>query len=1172
MAKVFLFFLLSSSVLYGQTTILFENFDGTPSNTHALPPGWSTTTNRLANGDWWDTTFAGNSPPNVCYNINATIEQILTTPAISFSTYTADSVIFYARKSGTFNAKITIEVSTDNGSSWTIVGTPNNPPSDTIPNSMKRFAYSIPSLVNGQANVKFRYRNHGNGTGTGGTTRLDDFTVRAFTTGDGSGTATITPTSRFVNQSAVAETLVVTGDGTNTLEGVSVTIPSNWTWDGTSRTISGAGFSSASSSVSGDGSGGNPWVITITGAAVTNTNTGTVILSNLGTPASTGLTTFTVKTRIASGTLIPILNSPTVNILSGVGFEAVATGNWSSTSTWSGGVVPGPNDDVTMTTLNVIVTIDVTNAQCRNLTMTGSGNASNSGPMLQFMSTGSPQLTVNGDLSISGGSGSTGDRAGRPKLHSNGNPNATLIVYGDIVSTSSNQPSNGDAGLNMNEGTIKLVGATTDTLKNGASVRMGHLIIGDGTNPKTLVCAPTTSATIRIKSLTVKSGSTFWIGSANNATPSDIGNSVVAGIPMLDGGITVEAGAALRVLDFSGGVNVANINLDGGGITNNGTIDLRVGAFKNKTNLTGCIYNVNIGGLSAGSSSSNQTISGSQVGDFANITVAAGHTLTLQQDVNIPPYYKLTLDGTLVETPGNTIIGPVEATRTMAQGVAEDFGGIGITLNAAGAAPGSVLVRRVSGPDAVQSGGGNNSIARYFDITAAVNNGLNASLDFKYDNSELNGQSASTLSLWRSDDNGVLWDFVGGTVDTSTHTIHAVGINSFSRWTAADADNSLGGTTATYSFLQGWNMISVPLIVADYRKSVLFPSVGSNVAYAFENGYVQKDTLKNGVGYWLKFPASEEVGFNGVERNQDSIAVIAGWNMIGVLSSPALASAVTSNPEGIRLSGFFGYRNGYYEADTLEPAKGYWVKVSDNGKLFVSNTGLSVSETSSKAILQLLNTITISDDEGNAQTLYFGKDDEHKITLSNYEMPPAPPAGIFDARFASGRMLETYSSHQQKKALPLQLQTTSSLVKIQWSVITDDAEKDYRLVVRNKEVTINGSGEMTIESRDVKTMLLLILPKEQPKEFSLMQNYPNPFNPSTRITFAVPSTATVEISVYTVLGEKVTTLVHEEKSAGVYSVEWNGMNQQNQHMASGVYYVRMKANDFVGMKKMLLMK
>ena len=72
--------------------------------------------------------------------------------------------------------------------------------------------------------------------------------------------------------------------------------------------------------------------------------------------------------------------------------------------------------------------------------------------------------------------------------------------------------------------------------------------------------------------------------------------------------------------------------------------------------------------------------------------------------------------------------------------------------------------------------------------------------------------------------------------------------------------------------------------------------------------------------------------------------------------------------------------------------------------------------------------------------------------------------------------------------------------------------------------------------------------------------------------FSLPVAAHVEISVYNILGEKVSTLVDEECSFGAYSVEWNGTNDRGKPMASGIYYNIMKAGDFRSMKKMLLLK
>jgi len=88
-----------------------------------------------------------------------------------------------------------------------------------------------------------------------------------------------------------------------------------------------------------------------------------------------------------------------------------------------------------------------------------------------------------------------------------------------------------------------------------------------------------------------------------------------------------------------------------------------------------------------------------------------------------------------------------------------------------------------------------------------------------------------------------------------------------------------------------------------------------------------------------------------------------------------------------------------------------------------------------------------------------------------------------------------------------------------------------------------------------------------PKVYSLEQNYPNPFNPSTTIRYQLPQDGLVTLKVYDILGREVTTLVNEEKTKGRYEVNFNAEN-----LASGVYLYRIKVNDFVDVKKMLLIK
>ncbi len=94
-----------------------------------------------------------------------------------------------------------------------------------------------------------------------------------------------------------------------------------------------------------------------------------------------------------------------------------------------------------------------------------------------------------------------------------------------------------------------------------------------------------------------------------------------------------------------------------------------------------------------------------------------------------------------------------------------------------------------------------------------------------------------------------------------------------------------------------------------------------------------------------------------------------------------------------------------------------------------------------------------------------------------------------------------------------------------------------------------------------------INPTQIPSSFELSQNFPNPFNPNTTITLSIPYLSNVEVKIYDILGNEITTLVNEELSGGTYKVDWDATN-----LSSGVYFYTMKAGDFVNTKKMILLR
>jgi len=93
-----------------------------------------------------------------------------------------------------------------------------------------------------------------------------------------------------------------------------------------------------------------------------------------------------------------------------------------------------------------------------------------------------------------------------------------------------------------------------------------------------------------------------------------------------------------------------------------------------------------------------------------------------------------------------------------------------------------------------------------------------------------------------------------------------------------------------------------------------------------------------------------------------------------------------------------------------------------------------------------------------------------------------------------------------------------------------------------------------------------------PKSFELNQNFPNPFNAITQIRFAVPKQSYVKLDIYDILGRKVKSLVNEDLTAGHKQITWNGKNESGDEVASGVYFYRIKTEDFQTTKKMVLLK
>ncbi|SVD56132.1 uncharacterized protein METZ01_LOCUS408986, partial [marine metagenome] len=277
-----------------------------------------------------------------------------------------------------------------------------------------------------------------------------------------------------------------------------------------------------------------------------------------------------------------------------------------------------------------------------------------------------------------------------------------------------------------------------------------------------------------------------------------------------------------------------------------------------------------------------------------------------------------------------------------------------------------------------------------------------------------------------------------------------------------------------------------------------------------------------GDGYWLFFDVEGSTDVSGNPVDQVTISLSEGWNLMGSLSS-AFESSSIDDPEEIIISGsIYGFEGAYQPTSTLQPGKGYWINASADGQVTLNSGSTArikpfVDRTADANVIRF-----------NGVPLYFG------ITmpeneLQSYEIPPKPPTGAFDVRFADNMKVADNSgtieimNNTDKLTISCTININAG-EHMKW-VLTSDEGKEYEL---------NGSEEIVVNG-DV-TGFTLNKVQGVPLTYSVSQNYPNPFNPITSISYEIPKESFVTISVYNLMGQKVADLVSNLHQAGYHNV------------------------------------
>jgi hypothetical protein len=194
-----------------------------------------------------------------------------------------------------------------------------------------------------------------------------------------------------------------------------------------------------------------------------------------------------------------------------------------------------------------------------------------------------------------------------------------------------------------------------------------------------------------------------------------------------------------------------------------------------------------------------------------------------------------------------------------------------------------------------------------------------------------NAFGSSTFTLGAGEEIEIGFAFAGGS-DSLSFIANA--LNAQKKWVVQG--HSILLYPNSWSVIQGWNLISLPVRAPDVRANTLFPNAESAPYYFSPKvGYIPSGSVNPGQGYWLKMPDTGHVMIDGSLFLVDTITVSPGWAILGGLSYPVPVSSIVTIPADIIANDIYGYNDGYYTTDVLEPFQGYWFKFSKAGQVIL---------------------------------------------------------------------------------------------------------------------------------------------------------------------------------------------------------------------------------------------
>lgn len=382
--------------------------------------------------------------------------------------------------------------------------------------------------------------------------------------------------------------------------------------------------------------------------------------------------------------------------------------------------------------------------------------------------------------------------------------------------------------------------------------------------------------------------------------------------------------------------------------------------------------------------------------------------------------------------------------------------------------------------------------------------------------------TAPSYGMLKSTDGGINWNFINNGLDPSDKNIMTIAVH------PTNPQIVFIGTlnTGIYKTTDGginWSSSSTGITVLDIR-AIVFDHSNLQIMYAgIQRGGIFKST--DGGSSWrqINYGIDPEASIRSIviDPTNSQIVYAGDWTS-GVYRSTDAGNTWFHINSGLRTRAV------------------QRLVISSNGKyLYAGTQGEGVFRLVSEQLPPQINSVA----PDTTDTIQIVKGDSLAFSVSAFD--------INDAQL-------NYSWYLQNTLIP-NTATSSYLFKTKTLSLGD-----YNIL--STVSNVNGI-------RRINWKIIVVNPtsvelgNELPIKFELYQSYPNPFNPSTTIRYSLPRDSKVKIEVYSLIGQKIKTVLDEIQNAGFHEIIFNG-----QFLSSGVYFYQISAGEFISAKKFILIK